>query len=51
MAMTDLEKIDLCNALDLLDKAATLIYNMEGDQYQSAYEKLESVLDSLGGAK
>ena len=51
MPMTDLEKIDLCNALDLLDKAATLIYNMEGDRYQSAYEKLESVLDSLGGAK
>ena len=51
MPMTDLEKIDLCNALDLLDKAATLIYNMEGDQNQSAYEKLESVLDSLGGAK
>jgi hypothetical protein len=47
----DGELVDLCNALNLLDKAATLIYNMEGDQYQSAYEKLESVLDSLGGAK
>jgi hypothetical protein len=45
------ESVDMRNALNLLDKAATLIYNMEGDQYQSAYEKLESVLDSLGGAK
>ena len=50
-ALMDEELVDLCNVLNLLDKAATLIYNMEGDQYQSAYEKLESVLDSLGGAK
>ena len=47
----DGELVALCNALTLLDKAATLIYNMEGDQYQSAYEKLESILDSLKGAK
>ena len=39
-----LEKI-----LDLLDRATTLIYNMEGDAYQQAYEKLEEVINQLKG--
>ena len=36
-------------ALALLDKATTLIYNMEGDTYQQAYEKLEEVINQLKG--
>jgi len=39
----------LLEALALLDKATTLIYNMEGDTYQQAYEKLEEVISQLKG--
>ncbi len=35
--------------LALLDIAATALYNMEGDAYQQAYEKLEEVIDQLKG--
>ena len=33
--------------LDLLNRAATLIYNIEGDTYQAAYEQLEALIDQL----
>ena len=38
-------------AVSLLDRAATLIYNLEGDTYQNAYEKLEAIIDQLEAAK
>ena len=34
-------------ALRALDKAITLIYNVEGDRWQMAYDVLEAVLDNL----
>lgn len=37
--------------LDLLNRAATLIYNLEGDAYQNAYEKLEAIIDQLEQTK
>ena len=43
--MTDAEK--LAQVLPMLDRATTLIYNMEGDVYQQAYEKLEEVISQL----
>lgn len=43
--MTDAEK--LAQVLPMLDRVTTLIYNMEGDVYQQAYEKLEEVISQL----
>jgi hypothetical protein len=37
--------------LDLLNRAATLIYNFEGDTYQNAYEQLEAIIDQLEATK
>lgn len=37
--------------LDLLNRAATLIYNIEGDTYQAAYEQLEALIDQLEKSK
>jgi len=34
-------------ALAALNKAANQIYNIEGDQWQEAYETIESVIDNL----
>lgn len=35
------------DALALLNDAATIIYSLEGDQYQMAYEILEAVIANL----
>ena len=34
-------------ALATLNKAAEQIYNIEGDQWQEAYETIEAVIDKL----
>jgi hypothetical protein len=33
----------------LLDKATTIIYNMEGDLNQRTYEQLEAIINQLKG--
>jgi hypothetical protein len=35
------------DALVALNKAADLIYNIEGNQWQEAYEALESIINKL----
>lgn len=34
-------------AVALLDSATTIIYNLEGDKYQSVYERLEQIINEL----
>jgi hypothetical protein len=34
-------------AIELLETAATIIYNLEGDKYQSVYERLEQIILAL----
>ncbi len=34
-------------ALSLLDRATTILYNLEGDEYQTAYERLEKTITDL----
>ena len=34
-------------ALAALNKAADIIYNIEGDQWQDAYETIEAIIDKL----
>jgi len=34
-------------ALATLNKAAEQVYNLEGDQWQEAYETIEAVIDKL----
>lgn len=47
----DMDDIDIdtikAAALAALNKAANQIYNIEGDQWQEAYETIESVIDNL----
>ena len=40
--MTQLEE-----AINLLDRATTILYNLEGDAYQAIYEDLENIINSL----
>jgi hypothetical protein len=40
-------KNPLAQVMQMLDTVTTLIYNMEGDVYQQAYEKLEEVISQL----
>ena len=32
---------------DLLDRVATILYNLEGDEYQALYEELETIITKL----
>ena len=41
------ERQPIKRALTLLDQAITTIYNIEGDQYQDAYDKLQIIFDQL----
>jgi hypothetical protein len=34
-------------AVALLSSATTIIYNLEGDKYQSVYERLEQIISEL----
>ena len=38
---------DKLNALALLERATTAVYNIEGDRWQMAYEVLEALLSNL----
>ena len=40
-----LSKID--EVVELLDRAATIVYNIEGDRFQSAFEQLEDIIRDL----
>lgn len=37
--------------INLLDRATTIIYNLEGDEYQALYEDLENIINQLKEAK
>lgn len=39
----------LDKALDLLEDLTTIVYNLEGDDFQKAYEKLEEIIVLLKG--
>ena len=43
--MAEQEKIK--QAVELLNQATTLIYNIEGETWQMAYDVLEAVLENL----
>lgn len=47
----DHELVRLTKVINLLDKATTIIYNMEGDLFQETYEKLEAILDTFEQAE
>jgi hypothetical protein len=47
MDMELLETVKKIKALELLDRATTIIYNMEGDAYQAAYEQLEKIIQQF----
>ncbi len=38
-------------AMRLIDKATSIIYNIEGDLYQETYDKLEAILDTMNQAE
>ena len=40
-----LTKLD--EVVELLDRAATIVYNIEGDRFQSAFEQLEDIIRDL----
>ena len=37
--------------INLLDRAATILYNLEGDEYQALYEELETIITKLKETK
>jgi len=37
----------LADALEMLDSAATILYNIEGDQFQRMFEQVQDVIDEL----
>ena len=37
--------------INLLDRAATILYNLEGDEYQTLYEEIETIINKLKEAK
>ena len=37
----------LADAIELLDSAATIVYNIEGDKFQRVFEQLESIISEL----
>jgi hypothetical protein len=39
-----MDKLELMN---LLDRVATILYNLEGDEYQVLYEELETMINEL----
>lgn len=39
--------LQILNALATLNKAAEQVYNIEGDQWQEAYETIEAVINKL----
>ena len=41
----------LKEAINLLDLATTILYNLEGDAYQAIYEDLENIINQLKEAK
>lgn len=41
----------LAEAINLLDRATTILYNLEGDAYQAIYEDLENIINQLKEAK
>lgn len=41
----------LKEAINLLDRATTILYNLEGDAYQAIYEDLENIINQLKEAK
>jgi hypothetical protein len=45
----DSELVALAKVVALLDKATTIIYNMEGDLNQRTYEQLEAIINQLKG--
>ena len=45
----DGELVALAKVVALLDKATTIIYNMEGDLNQRTYEQLEAIINQLKG--
>lgn len=47
----DAELVRLTKVINLLDKATTIIYNMEGDLFQETYDKLEAILDTFKQAE
>ena len=38
-------------AINLLDRATTILYNLEGDAYQAIYQDLENIINQLKEAK
>jgi len=40
-----LTKLD--EVVELLDRAATIVYNLEGDRCQTAFERLEDIINDL----
>jgi hypothetical protein len=49
--LMDEELLELTRAIRLVDQATTIIYNMEGDTAQTAYEGMEKLMDELKGTK
>jgi hypothetical protein len=47
MDMELLDTVKKIKALELLDRATTIIYNIEGEAYQGAYERLETIIKQL----
>ena len=41
------KKADIKEAIEKLDEATTLIFNIEGDRWQMAYDVLEALLTNL----
>ena len=42
---------EITEVINLLDKATTIVYNMEGDLFQETYDKLEAILDTFKQAE
>jgi hypothetical protein len=40
-----LTKLD--EVVELLDRAATIVYNLEGDRCQTAFERIEDIINEL----
>ena len=47
----DGDLVRVAMAMRLIDKATSLIYNIEGDLYQETYDKLETILDTMKQAE
>ena len=47
MDMELLGTVKKLQAFEMLNRAVTMIYNIEDDAFQTAYERLENIIDNL----